>query len=111
MGAHRVLRHCCKYGGLMKKIDINTWERREHFNFFRSMAYPIYNICFDLNVTKAKKYSRNHGMSFNLVMIHISTASLNAIDNFKYRIRGEQVVLHETLTPSYADIINHSDLF
>ena len=95
----------------MKKIDMATWNRREHFKFFRTMAYPVYNICFDIDVSKVKTYSKNYGMSFNLLMVHTSTASLNMIDNFKYRIREDQVVLHEILTPSYADIVKESDLF
>lgn len=95
----------------MKQIDMNTWNRREHFNFFKDMPYPIYNICFDVDVTKVKEFTKANDISFNLAMIHVSTSSLNAIDNFKYRLRGEQVILHDLLTPSFADIQKNSDLF
>ena len=95
----------------MKEIDIDVWTRKEHFAFFRSMAYPIYNICFDLDVTRARDFSKENTLSFNLVMIHVSMSSLNGIDNFKYRLRGEKVILHDSLTPSYADIQKGSDLF
>jgi chloramphenicol O-acetyltransferase type A len=95
----------------MRTIDISTWNRREHFGFFKTMAYPVYNICFDVDVTKVKEYTKEQGASFNLSMIHISTASLNAIDNFKYRLRGEQVVLHDLLTPSFAEIERGAELF
>ena len=95
----------------MKEIEIDTWNRKEHFAFFKSMAYPTYNICFDLDVTRAREFSKGNRLSFNLVMIHVSTSSLNGIDNFKYRLRGEKVILHDSLTPSYADIQKGSDLF
>ena len=95
----------------MLKIDLNTWKRQEHFLFFKTMPYPIYNICFDVDVTKVKDFSSKNALSFNLAMVHISTASLNAIDNFKYRIRGEEVIRHDTLTPSFADMEKDSDLF
>ena len=95
----------------MKKIDLNTWERREHFSFFRRIAYPIYNICFEMDVTKVKKFTKENGLPFSLTMVHLSTMALNEIDNFKYRVRGDQVVLHDTLTPSYAEVRENSDLF
>ena len=95
----------------MKTIDLNTWERREHFQFFKNMAYPIYNICFDVDVSKMKNFSTRHAIPFNLAMVHLSTAALNAIDNFKYRLRGDEVVLHDELTPSFAHIAKGSDLF
>lgn len=95
----------------MKEIDISTWERREHFAFFKSIPYPVYNICFDLDITEVKEFTKKENISFNLAMIHVSTSALNRIDNFRYRLRGEQIVLHEILTPSYADIKKDSDLF
>ncbi len=95
----------------MKEIDINIWERREHFAFFKNIPYPVYNICFDLDITGVKEFTKKENISFNLAMIHISTSALNRIDNFRYRLRGEQVVLHEILTPSFADIKKDSDLF
>jgi chloramphenicol O-acetyltransferase type A len=95
----------------MKIIDIDTWRRREHFHFFKRMAYPIYNICFEIEVTKVKHFSTENSLPFNLVMVHLSTASFNDVENFRYRIREEKVVLHDSLTPSYADAVKNSDLF
>lgn len=95
----------------MKEIDINSWKRRDHFNFFVNTAYPIYNICFNLDVTRVREFSRENNLSFNLSMIYLSTKTLNSIENFKYRLRGNQVVLHDRLTPSYAEIEKGSDLF
>ena len=44
-------------------------------------------------------------------MIFIITEALNEIDNFKYRLRGDQVILHHALTPSYTHISEGTELF
>ena len=95
----------------MKEIDIDTWKRREHFNFFSTTAYPIYNITFNIDVTKVKVYANKNKVSFNLSMIYLSTKALNTIENFRYRLHDNKVVLHDTLTPSYAEIDKGSELF
>ena len=81
----------------MKEIDINTWKRKEHFNFFSTTAYPIYNITFNLDVTKVRSFSKKNNISFNLAMIYLSTKALNSIENFRYRLRDSKVILHDSL--------------
>lgn len=95
----------------MKGINIDTWNRKEHFNFFKSVPYPIYNISFDINVTRLKEYTKDRKLSFNLSMIYLTTKALNEIDNFKYRLRGDAIILHDSLTPSYSDLEEGSELF
>lgn len=95
----------------MKEIDLRTWERKEHYNFFHRMDYPIYNICFNLDVGNLKKYTKKENLSFNLSLIYLSTIVANEIDNFKYRIKDGKVILHERLYPSFTDMVKDSDLF
>ena len=95
----------------MKEIDINSWKRKEHFDFFSNTTYPIYNISFNLDVTKVKQYTKRNTISFNLTMIYLSTKTLNSIENFKYRLHDKKVVLYDELKPSYAELENGSDLF
>ncbi|MDP5241103.1 chloramphenicol acetyltransferase [Uliginosibacterium sp. 31-16] len=95
----------------MKEIDLETWPRREHFNFFGRLDYPIYNVCFELDVTRLHAFAKRTGLSFTNTMLHVSTAAANRVDNLKYRIRGEKVVLHEVLHPSFTCMVEGSDLF
>lgn len=95
----------------MIEINMETWKRKEHFQFFKNVAYPIYNICFDVDVTKLLQYTKESQLSFHLAMVFLTTSALNQIENFKYRLRGETVVLHEFLTPSFADLGKGDDLF
>lgn len=95
----------------MKKIDIFQWKRKEHFQFFHRMDYPQYNICFNLDITEVLAAIKSKALPFNYSMIYLSTLSVNQVEEFKYRIREGQVVLHETIHPSFTDMTEGSDYF
>lgn len=44
-------------------------------------------------------------------MIDAATKVMNRIENFRYKIRGEQVVLLDYLIPSFTDLRTNSELF
>ncbi|MBK8806549.1 MAG: chloramphenicol acetyltransferase [Bacteroidales bacterium] len=97
----------------MQHIDIENWERKEHFNFFYRMDYPQFNICMNLDVTKFLSHTKSQNLSFYFAMIHAVTQIANKIENFKYRIREGKVVLHELVHPSftYMDNATKGNLF
>lgn len=95
----------------MKEIDINSWKRKEHFTFFSRMDYPHYNICFDVDITNLLSKIKTENLPFYYTVIYLSTISANQIEEFKYRLRGEKVILHDSLNPSFTDMDNDSDLF
>ena len=35
----------------MKRIDLDTYPRRDHFNHFCAMAYPYAGVTVDVDVT------------------------------------------------------------
>jgi chloramphenicol O-acetyltransferase type A len=95
----------------MKIIDVNTWERAIHYRFFKRMDYPHYNICVNLDITHFLQTVKEKQIPFYYAMIFAATYALNEVEAFRYRIRGEQVVLHDKLHPSFTDMSKRSDLF
>ncbi len=95
----------------MKEINLDTWERKQHFMFFKAVAYPIYNITFDVDVTLVRMWAQEQKVSFNLALIYLSMKAMNSVENFRYRLRGETVVLHEITHPSFTDMNPGSELF
>lgn len=95
----------------MPEVDIETWDRKDHYRFFMCMDYPQYNLCFDLDVTDLVDTCRRHGRSFYYALLFHSMVCANRIPQFRYRARGEKVVLHDRLHPSFTDMDPDSDLF
>jgi len=97
----------------MKQIDLENWKRKGHYEFFHRMDYPQYNICMNIDVTNFLQFTREKELSFYYAMIFASTTVLNQIENFKYRIQDDKVVLHDKIHPSFTDMDknNEDDLF
>lgn len=85
----------------MKYIDLNSWNRREHYDFFKSFDYPQFNICGNLDITKFNNYIRNNKLPFFISILYATSKAANSIEELKLRIRDEKVVLHDTVSPSF----------
>jgi len=95
----------------MKIIDLNIWDRTIHYQFFKRMDYPHYNICVNLDITNFLNELKEKQIPFYYAMIYAATFGLNQVEGFRYRIRGEQVVLHDIIHPSFTDMSEGTDLF
>ena len=95
----------------MQEIDLRTWPRREHFAFFRRADLPFYNITANIDVSGLRAFAKKNALSLNSVLIHLTTRTLNSIENFRYRCRDESVILHEQINPSFAYLREGEELF
>lgn len=81
-----------------RRLDLETWSRRDHFAFFKDYELPFFGVCADVDVgSTLRRCRRPGGPSFFLATIHASLAAANAVDEFRYRIRGDEVVEHDVL--------------
>jgi chloramphenicol O-acetyltransferase type A len=94
----------------MRYIDLETWARREHFEVFRTFDIPHFNICANVDLTTFYSFVKQHGISLNLATVYVLTRAANAVPEFRYRIRGEEVVEHEIVHPS-STIMGKGDVF
>jgi chloramphenicol O-acetyltransferase type A len=94
----------------MRHINLETWPRRTHFEVFRAWEYPHFNICANVDLTAFYRFIKRHGISFNVAMVYTLARGANAIPEFRFRIRGEEVVQHEVVHPA-STIMAKNDLF
>ncbi|MBF4691979.1 chloramphenicol acetyltransferase [Fusibacter ferrireducens] len=83
------------------KIDIDTWPRKAQYEFFRTMDYPHFNICANVDITKFYAYIKSKSLSFYTTMIYITTKAANEIPEFRYRLRGDEIIEHDIVHPSF----------
>lgn len=94
----------------MRTIDLATWPRRAHFEMFNAMDFPHFNLCAPVDVTAFHPFVRTHGLSFTVATAYLLARAANEIPEFRYRIRGGDVVAHEVVHPS-TTILAEEDLF
>ena len=49
---------------MKKKLDIENWSRRDHFEFFRKFEEPFFGLVANVDVTKAYAAAKNNNTSF-----------------------------------------------
>lgn len=95
----------------MKIIDKATWPRRKVYDFFAPMSWPFYSLTFPVDVTTLRRYAGEHGLSFYLSMVYAVTRAMDSVEAFRYKCRGEEIVLHDHLVPSFTDLKPGSETF
>lgn len=95
----------------MEVIDLESWPRREHNRFFAGLAFPFFSVTTSLDVTRLRECCKSQGLSFYYALIYVTLSVMNEIPEFLYKIRGAQVVRHETLHPSFVVLDGQTRLF
>jgi chloramphenicol O-acetyltransferase type A len=96
---------------MMFYVDLNTWERREMFEFFSSYELPRFNLVFDLDVTKLVHDTKQAHRSFYLSLMHLIVLEMNTIENFQYRIDEQGVLLSPITHVSFTDRMSDEKRF
>ena len=82
-------------------VDIDNWDRKEHYNFFKKLDIPQYNICSNIDVTNLYNFVKDNNLSFYKTMIYSVTKAVNNISELKYRIKNESVIKYDTINPAF----------
>lgn len=81
----------------MELIDIENWNRKEHFEFFSRMASPYFGITTEVDCTQAFEIAKELGRSFFAHYMHKSQVAVNAVDELKLRIVDGNVVKFDAI--------------
>jgi chloramphenicol O-acetyltransferase type A len=94
----------------MHYINLDTWPRREHFEFFNTLGYPHFSMCANVDITVFYPAIKQSGISFTVGLVYVLARAANAIPEFRHRIRTEQVVEHDIVHPGFTILVDE-DMF
>lgn len=79
-------------------LEIETWNRRQHFEFFKSFDNPFFNICAKVDVTPLLGLVRAaKSISFSVSYHFLSMRAANEVEPLRYRLRGDRVLIHDRI--------------
>ncbi|HCQ14028.1 CatA-like O-acetyltransferase, partial [Flavobacterium sp.] len=85
---------------MRKKLNLDTWNRKEHFLFFKQMQEPFFGVTTTIDCTKAYSKSRELGISFFLFYLHKTLQAINEIESFRYRIIEDEIYIFDRIDAS-----------
>jgi chloramphenicol O-acetyltransferase type A len=72
-------------------LNLESWPRKDHFNFFRQFEEPFFGVTVSIDCTNAYNWCKQNEVSFFLYYLHASLKAANAIEPFRYRIDGDSI--------------------
>ncbi|RAJ06896.1 chloramphenicol O-acetyltransferase type A [Chitinophaga skermanii] len=81
----------------MQLIDIETWERKPQYDFFKDYDNPFFNITAQVDVTGLYADAKARQQPFFLACLYWLTKAVNQVPAFKLRLHNGAVVAHETI--------------
>lgn len=87
-----------------KKLDLNTWSRKEIFDFFSKTEDPFYMVTFRQDVTELYNWAHENSKSFYCAMIWAVTEAINSVEAFRISMANGSPVLLEERIPSFTDL-------
>lgn len=81
---------------MSRYLDVETWNRHRQFEFFKDYHNPFFNICANVDVAPLLEQTRAmKDISFFIAYHFFSIKAANEVEQFRYRLRGERVLVHD----------------
>ncbi|MCP2026260.1 chloramphenicol O-acetyltransferase type A [Flavobacterium sp. HSC-32F16] len=81
-------------------LDLETWNRKEHFEHFSRMEEPFFGATVEIDCTKAYQTAKELKASFFIFYLHKTLTAVNSVENFKYRISEGKIYIHDRIDAS-----------
>ncbi|TDO83999.1 chloramphenicol O-acetyltransferase type A [Flavobacterium chryseum] len=81
-------------------LDLENWNRKEHFKHFRQMEEPFFGATVQIDCTKAYQTAKSLKASFFIYYLHKTLVAVNSIENFKYRISEDKIYINDRVDAS-----------
>jgi len=85
---------------MKRQLDKSNWQRKSHFDFFKEFDEPFFGITAEVDCTDAYKAAKEAKSSFFLYYLHKSLIAVNEIEEFRYRITGDEVFVYDEVGAS-----------
>jgi chloramphenicol O-acetyltransferase type A len=81
-------------------LDLENWNRKEHFEHFCRMEEPFFGVTVEIDCTKAYQTAKELNASFFIFYLHKTLTAVNAVENFKYRISEGKIYINDRIDAS-----------
>jgi chloramphenicol O-acetyltransferase type A len=88
--------------GNRQKINLDTWERRAAFQFFKNFTEPYHGVCLRVDCTVTYRHAKQHHLSVFLSLLHRSLVAAHQVENFRTRIVDGAVWRYEQINAGSA---------
>jgi len=78
-------------------IDLATWPRREHFEFFKQYDMPFFGVTAQLDCTRLYDKAKSEGFPFSAAYHFASLHAVNEVEELRCRIEDDLPVIYDAI--------------
>jgi chloramphenicol O-acetyltransferase type A len=82
------------------EINLSTWPRRQHFEFFVQYEIPFWGTTVHVDCTRMYEKAKKHDFPFSLGYHYASLRAVNAVEEFRHRIEDDKPVCYDVIHAS-----------
>jgi len=79
---------------------VETYYRRQHFDFWSEYRNPFYSATFPLDMTRLRAFAGERGHPIYASLCYYFTRAMRGLEDFRYRLLDGRIVLYEELHPA-----------
>lgn len=76
---------------MKKKIELSTWPRRSHYEYFQTFDCPMFSITSPVRVDALYRQARERGISFFALCLFVLLKALNGVPQLRQRVEEGDV--------------------
>jgi len=84
-----------------KEIDMSSYTRKNHFDYFRALQYPYVGLTANVDITDFMAKLKERSLPFFLSFYYCAVKAANSVPELRQRIRGEGIVEYDHCPGSY----------
>lgn len=84
-----------------KYIDMETYKRKSHFEYFNGLAYPYVGITVNVDITELLQVIKAQKLPFFFTICYCVSRSANQIAEFRQRILDNKIIEFEHCRTSH----------
>lgn len=92
----------------MKKIDIDSWERKSHYSWFSSFADPSLAMDVKMDITRLLEFCKKNKLSSSSTIMYVICCCINNNTAFRLRILNNEVYEIDTANVAYTMMANET---
>ena len=84
-------------------IDMNTYPRKSHYDYFKSLENPHVGKTVNVDVTDLVRFCSDNGYSFYLSFMHAAALAADRVTQFRQRIHDDGIIEYSECGTSHAE--------
>lgn len=84
-----------------KYIDMDTYKRRSHFDYFSSLTYPYAGVTVNVDITDFLKVVKEKNLPFFLTFCYCVSRAANSVPQLRQRIMEGKIIEFENCKTSH----------